>query len=178
MTDWAQGQDTSRIVISTFSPESVGIDILTSALAAPAVAAVPSANVAMFVPVIIPVHVTVSQMLLSIGLQSGNFDVGIYDDQGNKIYSKGSTAVSTLTSNATSAVAITSTMLKPGIYYLALSCDNTSATWMRVTANVNGIMGAMGLLQQAAFLLQSPATFAKYAQPYVPYIGLTGRTLV
>lgn len=57
---------------------------------------------------------------------SGNFDIGIYDAEGTRIVSAGSTAQAG--TNAVQSVDITDTLLGPGIYYMALVFDNTTAT--------------------------------------------------
>jgi len=56
---------------------------------------------------------------------SGNFDIGIYDDQQNLIAHSGSTAQAGTTQWQVVAV---SAAFDPGVYYMALAFDNTTAT--------------------------------------------------
>lgn len=123
----------------------------------------PAANLAIFVPVRVPVPVTVYKMVVAAGsTASGNFDVGIYDIGGNKLVSSGSTAKS---SSNEQVLDVTDTYLGEGIYYMALSASNTGNYQLVVPAGTTPVplqkMRLWGILQMAtAFTLPATATFA------------------
>lgn len=84
----------------------------------------PAANLAIFVPVRIPFPVTVFKMVVGAGATAaGNFDVGIYDSNGNKLVSSGATAKG---SSVEHIIDVTDTRIGPGVYYLAMSADGTN----------------------------------------------------
>lgn len=125
-------------------------------------------NRALYIPVIVDVTVTVYQMGFEVGTQSGNCDVGIYDVAKNRLVSAGSTAVAAA---GFQAINIADTVLTPGVYFLAMNVDNT-------TAAVRGCLTALtpqqvcGVQQQAvgAVALPNPCTFANAASVFVPYL--------
>jgi hypothetical protein len=83
------------------------------------------ANRAIYAPVILQVApVTVYKMAFLVGAQAGNYDIGIYDQQGKRLVSTGSTVVPAA---GIAIVDITDTTLAtPGIYYLALVCSTVT----------------------------------------------------
>lgn len=140
-----------------------------------ATAAWPSANLAIFVPVRIGYPYTAVKMFWLNGSSVGtnNVDIGIYDSQGNRLVNSGST----LTAGATGiqVVSITSTILEPGLYYMAMVMDGTTNTTLRAaTGGVATPWAAMGCYQMAtAFALPATATFAQMAQLTLPIIGMS-----
>lgn len=163
--------------ITPYSVESIGRE-LEALSAVSASFAWPTANLALFIPVEIYQPVTIVKMSVGNGTAvSGNIDVGIYDQFGNKKITSGSTAQA-----GTSVIQtfdITDTLLNPGLYYLAVAADNTTATFAGASGVVVGDGQAMGLFQQAsAFVLPSPATFAAYAQTVCPIVAMHQRTTV
>lgn len=82
---------------------------------------------------IIEEYQTFNNVAFYIGVQSGNVDVGIYDDDGasgsagTRLVSAGSTACPV---SGAALIAITSTTLAPGMYWAALEFDNgTAEAW-------------------------------------------------
>lgn len=148
----------------------------------PAVAAWPSANRAMYVPFVVETPFLAQMMFVLNGTVAGNVDVGIYNDEGKRIVSKGTTAQAGAT--LLQSFDITDTVLLPGVYYMAMASDSASGQYMRWSINASATTGAqmaasMGVLQQAsAFVLPATATFAVAQDSYVPDIGLLARTLV
>lgn len=130
----------------------------------------PAANRAIYVPVLVEDAVVVTQMAVYPTVQSGNFDVGIYSETGTRLVSKGSTAVGA--ANAPQAVDITDTPLVPGVYFLAMCVDNTTAAFLRVASGTAGYYTFCGQQQQAvgAVTLPDPATFANIASAYSPFV--------
>lgn len=173
----AQSQDYNRVTITTGSPESVGVEMVSTTLTVNTAVAWPSANRAIFVPFLVFNPLVAVKMFIANGSTvSGNVDVGIYDTGGSRLVSSGSTAHAG--TSATQVFDITDTTLNPGVYYFAVAMDNTTGTIKALTSAV-GICSACGVLSQStAFALPSPATFAAAADAYIPLVGLTARTVV
>jgi hypothetical protein len=88
-------------------------------------AAWPVANRAIYVPVILQIApVTVFKMAFLVGVQAGNYDIGIYSQDGVRLVSTGSTLV------PAAGIAIVdiadTTLSTPGIYYLAMVCSTVT----------------------------------------------------
>ena len=131
----------------------------------------PAANRAIYVPFIVDSIVTAYQMAIEVTVQSGNLDVGIYDELGNRLVSKGSTAVGAA---GIQLIDITDTVLTPNTYYAALNVDNTTAAVTRISAIAALWLQSIGVQQQAvgAVTLPNPATFANPASAYLPCIAV------
>lgn len=136
----------------------------------PASVAWPAANRAIFVPVRVPIGVTVYKLACGSGTgTTGNFDLGIYDAGGNLIVSTGTTAKTSASEDR--VIDITDTFLGPGLYYLAMAVDDTGAYMSAAPSNL-GLCKLMGVKQMAsAFVLPSTVTFATLANSYVPAIS-------
>lgn len=179
MSEWPRNQEFNRITISTISPESCGAEIGCFNVA-PASAVWPTANTAIFVPFVVNSPIVVVKMgILNGATVSGNVDVGIYDDQQNRLISKGSTAQSGV--SAVQSFDITDTSLLPGIYFMALCVDNVTATVYRSSLAITGGPAALGIYNQAvgAVTLPDPAVFAKPSgNGAIPQMFITARTVV
>ncbi len=149
-------------VISTASPGSCVV--AQYAMCAGAVfgagAVWPSANRAYYFPVTVDDFVTVFQLGINVTVQAGNVDVGIYDEQGNRLVSSGSTTVGAA---GIQLFNITDTNLAPGGYYLAMCCsDATTAAFTRVVAAAP-VQEALGVKQQDPGSVVLPATWTPSA---------------
>lgn len=116
-----------------------------------------TANTAIYIPVILQVPATVYQMAFIVATQSGNIDVGIYDENAVRLVSSGSTAVGAA---GIQLVNIADTALTPGVYFLAMNCDNTTAVFNHFALH-NTVGHCAGVCTQAvgAVTLPNPATF-------------------
>lgn len=113
-------------------------------------------NRATYVPCWIPVAVTLTGIRLRVGTQSGNICVGLYNSAGSRVATSGAVscpATGVQAVNFTGNYAATA-----GTYYLALSCDNTTATFSTTGSGVG--MPASCRYQETAHPLPSTATFA------------------
>lgn len=174
MTDFSFGRSASQDVaplgvISTIGPMApVGQYVQAIRLNANAGALWPAANTIIYMPVLIPESVTIYQMGVEVTAQAGNYDVGIYDEQLNRLVNLGSTAVPA----AGLAVAnIADTTLGPGLFYFAMVCsDATTAAFRRTNPSASDVR-MCGCAQQAqAPPLPATATFATLAQSYIPVV--------
>jgi hypothetical protein len=136
----------------------------------------PSANLAIYIPFRLAAPYTFNSFSVPLGTASGNYDLGVYTEDGTKLISTGSqVAVSNM-----NTVSVTSTRLPAGLYYLAMSADNVLIAPFALNSMANAaLLRAIGVVQQAtAFPLPATATFAAYAQVMVPYIGISGRSVI
>jgi len=135
----------------------------------------PTGNLAMYYPFRIPYAVTVTGIQILNGASvSGNVDVGIYSAEGTRIASSGSTAQAGASSIQT--IALTSTILAPGQYYIALAFDNSTGTTAITALATFQFARAYGVLKQAtAFPLPATAVFAACTTTtdrQIPMIGV------
>lgn len=129
-------------------------------------------NRAHYIPFMVTQIVTAYQMSVIVATQSGNLDVGIYTEQGVRLVSAGSTAVAAA---GVQTVNINDTVLLPGVYFMAMNCDNTTAAFNRVTAPDNVTQRACGIQVQdvGAIALPDPATFGDPASgAQIPFISI------
>lgn len=172
MSDWPESKPTNSVVISTISPESLGSAGRTNVASNSNSVTWPVANLAIFVPVIIYQPLTILKMSVINGATASGFiDVGIYDVNGARLISSGSTAqVGTV---ALQIFDITDTLLLPGLYYIAAAMDNTTGTLSGVFGAPSVTMELLGCLQKASgFPLPSSTGFGVYAQTFVPHVAL------
>jgi hypothetical protein len=170
--------------IFTSSPECLGDSHLVAAIGAISAGNTwPTANRAIFLPFEIYQPYTVVKMSITNGATaSGNFDIGIYDYKGNRRVSSGSTAQ---TGTATpQTVDITDTLLLPGLYYMALVFDNTTGTvanWAAGSGSDGQTLANDGLglfMQDTAFPLPDPATFAAFASTIIPLMSMSDQVTI
>lgn len=169
------------VTIHPYTLESLGpIPGILAGLAfrSTASAAYPTASLAIFVPFVLAKPILVKKLWCYNGTAvSGNVDVGIYDEQGTRLCSSGSTAqagTSTL-----QEFNITDTVIGPGLFYLAIALDNTTGTLFRGTVTTVALLKQLGMFQQAsAFALPATATFATVANDYIPVFGLSTRDVI
>lgn len=162
-------------VLSTVGDGSPINDLLIAAgQSANNATAWPAVNQAIYVPVVVPAPIKIFQMgLWVVVTATGNVDVGIYDNVGNKIVSSGSTAIG---ASATIQVFnITDTVLNPGTYFLASWCSTiTTATFQNVLANATcARAGGYQIQSSLASGLPTTATFANPAGGYTPVVVAT-----
>lgn len=187
MSDFPASKLKPLVTINTFSLESLGPALTAQGMSFGALgsAVYPSANLAILIPFVLAVPVTVKKLFSANGtVVSGNVDIGIYTSEGGaspvltKIASMGSTAQAG--TNSPQEFDITDTQLPPGAYYLAIVLDNITGTLQRantVTAQRAALCGVR--FKTSAFPLPATITAPDDAQvAYVPLIGLTTRTVI
>lgn len=134
----------------------------------------PVNNLALFFPIIVSSPCTVYHMAVEVTTQSGNVDVGIYNEALSLLVSAGSTAVAAA---GLQSFNIADTVLAPGLYYLAMACSTTVAAFRRLP-HQGTEMRVFGAAQQATALpLPATATFAALAQNYMPGIAAYTRSV-
>lgn len=141
---------------------------------APTSTAWPGANLALFVPFTIAAPVTVYKMVMGCGATAaGNYDMGIYDSDGDRLVSSGSRAKPAASEDVAD---VTDTQLGPGLFYLAVSADGTN-NYQLITPPGSAPVPAQklrlwGVLQMGgAFPLPAVATLAASTASVLPNVG-------
>lgn len=114
--------ETGRIPVPVPTPLFIG------ASQDPTSAATGTANEAYFNLTFVPGPVVVNAIRFVVGVQSGHLDVGIYDVNGKRLVSSGSTVCP---ASGVASIALTPTALPAGNYYLAVAIDNGTITLNR-----------------------------------------------
>lgn len=133
----------------------------------------PEANKAFFVPFHVLSRIRVRALGYAAGsVVSGNVDGGIYTADGVRICSSGSVSQTGFTtSNLNWLSTSLDNELGPGLFYLALVMDSTTATSIRWGPSNVGLPRAMGCAEMAsAFPLPATATLAALTFSCAPLI--------
>jgi hypothetical protein len=136
------------------------------------VAAWPTADLAIYTPVIVRSRVIVTKLWLASGSTgTGNYDIGLYDAGGTALLRRGSTAKPATTTEE--VWDCTDTTIGPGLFYFAVACSNNTDTFYR-QAPAAPMITALGVYSEAAALpLPATATFAlNQALAYYPLGGM------
>ena len=135
----------------------------------------PSANLAIFVPIYVAEPCTVYKMVAGAGATAGsnNFDIGIYDQSGNRLVSSGATAKG---SSVEHVIDVTDTRIGPGIYYLAMSADGTGNYVLVTPSGTTPVplqkARMLGTLEAAtSYVLPATATMVARTGPLIPNIA-------
>lgn len=172
MSDWPPVRPLEAYaggVISTATVLGSGYNVT-----APASAAWPSANLAIFVPFRLASSVIVYKMATGAGsTAAGNFDVGIYDSAGNRLVSSGTTAKG---NSAEHILNVTDTVIGPGLYYLAMAADGTNNYIMITPSGTSPVplqkTRLYGVVAAASsFVLPTTVTFAASTFAPIPMIA-------
>lgn len=163
------------VTVTPVALESIGST--TGSTSAPASAVWPNASRAIFVPFRLFTPIVAVKMFVVNGtVVSGNIDMGIYDEFGTRLVSKGSTAHAG--TSVMQILDIADTVLGAGLFFMALVIDNTTATVYRKSVAAQ-LMRACRCYQMAsAFALPATATFAAVSSAYLPIFGLTTDTVI
>jgi hypothetical protein len=158
------------VTITPYAPESIGMQMGTTA---PASAAYPGTNRAIFVPFVTLRPLTIYKMFAHNGNSvSGNIDVGIYDAVGKKLWSAGSTAQSG-TSQLQWFTLGTPLTIGADLFYMAVALNNTTGHILRRSLASIECRG-VGMFQDGGnFPLADVGSFTSISSGYVPIIGLS-----
>lgn len=118
----------------------------------------PSANLIIYVPVIVKEMVRVKKLAFGSGTTgTGNIAIGVYSRAGARLINSGTIAKGT--TNVPQVVDTTDTVLKPDLYYIALQGSNGTDTFSRssTTAPILALDGVRS--EAAAFGLPATATW-------------------
>lgn len=177
MADFPLGATPQSVLVSCYSPNSIGPELAAIASAAPASAAHAAANRVIFVPFTNPEPALIKKVWWYNGATaSGNVDCGVFDENGVKLVSSGSVVQGTI--NVLQENDVTDTYIGRGRFYLALSASSGTATFFAVAPAIN-MCKALGMAQAAgAVPMAATYTLAAIATAYLPIFGCSLRTLV
>ena len=120
--------------------------------------------------------VTVSTAYFFVQTQSGNIDFGIYDGDGNRLASTGSTACP-VAGKASIALTAPVTLVPGQVYYLAYAVNNAVASIQKanlMTMNLPPMLGGTRYpMVQAATSFPLPAAIAMPGTATAHYVGLS-----
>lgn len=139
----------------------------------------PTAKKVMYCPIRVPAPMTVAQLYVGVGAAvSGNIAVGLYSLDGTRLINSGSVAQSGSVT-ALQVFDVTDTLIGAGVFYLAVTLDNTTGALQRVS--VTAPMDALAGVRQettGSFGLPATASFADAVDGYIPEVGLTGASTI
>ena len=136
-----------------------------------------NANLAIYVPFRLSRSMVVTNMFAFNGATAlGSTDLGIYSCDGVRLVHTGSTGQITI--NSITTVNVTSTIIGPGLFYMAMSQSLSTSTYFRsaLTAQFSKVVGVA--TQQTAHPLPTVAVFGTVSGAYIPMFGLTCRSFV
>ena len=136
----------------------------------------PSNNRAIYQQFCIDLPCTIKKIGVEVSTQSGNCDVGIYNENFTRLVSAGSTAVAAA---GIQIFDITDTVLTPGLYYAAMNCSTTAAAFFRSQLN-SLVCRGMGVAMEdvGAVALPATATPVAMASSYLPWMALGMGTIL
>lgn len=177
MPDFPIVKNVDPVVLSPLNPQSLGAMLNAMGYAFTGATAWATANKAIFIPYSVGGIVTVKKMFVVNGTVSGNIDVGIYDRNGVRLVSIGSTAQAG--ASVIQEFDIADTTLGPGLYYLACAMDNNTGQ-VELVGPGSAQGKSMGIFEMtSAFALPATATFASLSGTVrVPFIGAHLRTVI
>lgn len=163
--------------INTYSKYfSGGVDAhLISGYGNPASAAYASANLAKYIPFVLPFHYIVKRLFWVNGSAAGgNWSIGLYYWNGTGIYASGSTAASG-NSQAQYVTPSSDILLEPNVgYVLGLSHSATTANQAFNNLVSVAAFKQLGMYQEASAVpLPTDATFAAIANTGYELAGIT-----
>jgi hypothetical protein len=165
-----------EVIISTIGDQSIGYEV-KALISATSGAAWPSANVGIFVPFTTPEPVTINKLWLGIATFAAcNLDIGVFQEDGTRLVSMGTTA---LVNNSFNSFDITDTTLPRGRFYIGLTVDTVTAANFRNNNPAVGICQALGVIRDTSCAPPmstnaNPATFVATTHAYIPLMGLQG----
>lgn len=171
---YVDGGCVDPVAVTTVSDGSGGRGKIAEGAGAAASAVWPTANKAIFIPFVIsgddrPSRVYSKIILMNGAAVSGNVDVGVYDANGNKLVSAGSTAQAGTTQPQVFTFA-SPLQLTPGRYYLGIALDNGVGTTARLATTLQ-VLRAMGVrVRTTSFPL--PASVSSWTGCDVAYLPL------
>ncbi len=161
---------TMPLVISSIGRLALGPNIAANGNAtAPTLAAWMGAGRACYIPFEVEEAITVTRMVLEVGVAGGNISMGIYNAALARISTSGDIACPAAGFNV---VAIAEIALTPGRYYMAISGNNAAAFTLRALGSQVG-QGLWGFFYENIHPLPAAATPGASANVIIPVIGVS-----
>lgn len=169
----ADYQDVTMPVIYSRGPEAGGRERTAQSGATPASALWPAASEAIFVPFYVTSTATFQRGYVYNGATAaGNWDIGIYDENQNRLASSGAIAMGTI--NVVQVLPFTASVtLRPGRYYMALMNTTATATVFASAAAVTYSHHGPYIQLAVGATLPSTATFATWVSTIHPCFAVS-----
>jgi len=137
-----------------------------------------TANDAIYIPFTIVAPITAYLMAVeNAATVAGNVDLGIYDINGVRLVSIGSTAMAGASTIQTFDIA--DTLLTPGTYFMAFASNSTTATHIHTGGGTAQWLRSYGVQQQAtAFALPATATMVAPTRTNVPMLAIATKAVI
>jgi hypothetical protein len=120
-------------------------------------------------------HTYVRACLANGTTAAGNFDIGIYDMSGNRLFSTGTTAQAT---TSVMQKITTSWTFGPGNFYLAIAMDSASGTFWRVSPTSPTVRCMGAKIVASGVPLPSTLTLVGTNSSTVPLFGICEKTWI
>jgi hypothetical protein len=176
MPEFYSSKQLPSSILTTFSPEAIGIDLLGMRCVwwgSTGSGTWPVANLALFIPFSLSEEVVVTRIYHQNGAAvNGNLDIGIYSRNYVRQVSAGPTAQAG--AFALQFVDVADTTLGPGLYYIAVVIDNVVGTTSGWSVWANIVPAVAGMFQMAnAYPLPNPAVPTQITGTLIPTCGMT-----
>lgn len=161
-----------RGLAPTRTIDAFGLYGISNSGTAPSSGTFPTANKVFYCPVRTPCPLTVALFYAYNGATvSGNIEVGLYSIDGVRLATSGSVAQAG--TNGAQIFDIADKFVGEGVFYLAVSMDNTTGTLFR-TANPALLNAAMGMLVETTVSFGLPAIWSPgtMVDAFMPRIGM------
>lgn len=125
-----------------------------------------AANRALYLPIIFPCAMTLYAMRMLGENTTGNYDLGFYNENFERLASKGSTAMAATILE----LALPDLRVTPGrVYYMAAAWSDTGALIRRFSMTANAIRLSGAFREDSALPLPATATPAAWTNTEAPY---------
>lgn len=129
-----------------------------------------TSNRAIYAPCIVPTALTLTGVRIVVAVQSGNISVGLYDSGGSRVATSG--AVGCPASGPANVSFTGNYSAVAGRYYLAFSCDNTTATFLFQDASSGATGAALAKFQATAHPIPTTMTPGAGTVSPLSFLGL------
>lgn len=157
--------------IAYMSNFSIGRHMVAVSNATPSNATWQTANRAIFIPFVVPATAIARKMTSGAAATSGNIDVGIYNAQGVRLSSSGST----VEAGNPQTIDIPDVTLYPGnLYYMAMNRSGTGGVVNLVDLGTQYYARIMGIakVDLGSVVLPATVTLAQTVSQFIPAISV------
>jgi len=161
----------SRMLPDPWSPYGYHIiqGLTDGIMSAPATGSWSSANRAIYVPMIFPCDTTVYAIYTRSNSATGNYDLGLYGPDMNRLVSAGTTA----NASAPLTLSVPSIRVFGGYtYWIGLAYSSTSSFYRSIVDSDSQMLAMEGAMQDSALPLPSTMTPVFNTTTQVPLVGV------
>lgn len=167
------------LMVTPWSPDCLGMEIVCLIGAAVSSAAVAAANQAYYFPWYVQAPVTVTSVFWLNGATAQNIvTVGVYDSDSATLLPTTRLVTGSATAsgaNTTNTVDVTDTVITPGLRYIALGAQSGSQTFFRAAPAPVAILRGIGILTETGLTngaVPATATAVGTTTTFIPLFGV------